>query len=649
MKNGIDLFEHNYATGGTTTKTFQEIFDELASQKGYPSKSISASEYRELLNKAHKIKYGKSFASGGTTTSKYVTTKDGVKVIKGTNDYKGHIFYDENGGMYECLGYFPKLDDCKYLNLQTRKEVVGCMDGFYFSNPTGYFACGGGVDGDTIADRYGRLTEREAKRLDELQNKVKINEQTESEDAEYDRLVHKYRGWDYKGYDKYAKGSNVRVDMYSKFDLNKSGNFFATINNKNYEIIYRDDKTQMYDLFENDKKIKSSKSVRDLMQFPKNYAKGSTIEGGGVDTELKEALGIADGGGVFTQDFFDKYELVKETYSTKKNPNADELAKSRKKELQQQGFLVKMKKVSFEDLARSVGYFIIAVKRKNETFAKGSTVGGGVKYAKGGRSDFRNYYYLVVDLDERGEYMASVYDAKDHQVWDCDTELVSELIEDGFLKNKPDEDLERLSKYLSDNGKIRKGAEIISEDEYNEIRDEDDLLEFSIPTWALSSLINGDDSGLEDDDIKKLNDFVDGVVKEHGNAFFMLPSNDEELEPHFTNRNDIDNMGSDVVALYLRPNETFEKGGGVTFEKYKNKEIMFSPDFNTYFTNDEEFESLEKAKKYIDNGSKPSANTINAYRHGAFAKGGMAKGSSITKKTSGGHYENPFLKAIFGV
>jgi len=62
------------------------------------------------------------------------------------------------------------------------------------------YAKGGGV-GDTIADRYARLTETEAKRLDELQKKVRINEQTESEDAEFDRLVDKYRGWD-----KYAKG-----------------------------------------------------------------------------------------------------------------------------------------------------------------------------------------------------------------------------------------------------------------------------------------------------------------------------------------------------------------------------------------------------------------------------------------------------------
>ena len=115
------------------------------------------------------------------------------------------------------------------------------------------------------------------------------------------------------------------------------------------------------------------------MYIIEKMAKGSTVNGGGVDTELKEALGIADGGGVFTQDFFDKYELVKETYSTKKNPNADELAKNRKKELQEQGFLVKMRKVSFEDLARSVGYFIIAVKRKNETYAKGSTVEGVVE------------------------------------------------------------------------------------------------------------------------------------------------------------------------------------------------------------------------------------------------------------------------------
>jgi len=70
------------------------------------------------------------------------------------------------------------------------------------------FAGGGGVGKtDTIAERYARLTEKEARRLDELQEKVKINEQTELEDAEFDRLVRKYRGWDKK-----ANGGGVEGD-----------------------------------------------------------------------------------------------------------------------------------------------------------------------------------------------------------------------------------------------------------------------------------------------------------------------------------------------------------------------------------------------------------------------------------------------------
>jgi len=73
----------------------------------------------------------------------------------------------------------------------------------------------------------------------------------------------------------YAKGGGVG-DVYSKFDLNEKGNFSAVIDNKNYEIIYRDDESQLYDLFENNKKIKSSKVIRDLMQFPK-YAKGGGV------------------------------------------------------------------------------------------------------------------------------------------------------------------------------------------------------------------------------------------------------------------------------------------------------------------------------------------------------------------------------------
>lgn len=65
-----------------------------------------------------------------------VITKDGVTVKKASNEYKGHIFYDEHGNQFKCLGYYPKLEECVYLDLQTGNEVVGCMDGFYYNNPT---------------------------------------------------------------------------------------------------------------------------------------------------------------------------------------------------------------------------------------------------------------------------------------------------------------------------------------------------------------------------------------------------------------------------------------------------------------------------------------------------------------------------------
>lgn len=81
-----------------------------------------------------------------------------------------------------------------------------------------------------IADRYSRLTEKEANRLDELTEKVSINEQTESEDKEFDRLVHKYRGWEYK----YAKGGKLsnkgaylnapQGENYTRYEDSKESN-----------------------------------------------------------------------------------------------------------------------------------------------------------------------------------------------------------------------------------------------------------------------------------------------------------------------------------------------------------------------------------------------------------------------------------------
>lgn len=106
------------------------------------------------------------------------------------------------------------------------------------------------------------------------------------------------------------------------------------------------------------------------------------------------------------------------------------------------------------------------------------------------------------------------------------------------------------AKIISIKEKLAKGGEV-----------EDELIEYTIPTWALSSLINGDDSGLKDEDIEKIDKFVAEVVDTYGNANFML--GEESEESHFSYFNDIDRLGSDVTILYIRPSKKYAKGGEV--------------------------------------------------------------------------------------
>ena len=149
---------------------------------------------------------------------------------------------------------------------------------------------GGGV-GDTIADRYARLTEKEAKRLDELSKKVRINEQTDAEDIEWDKLVHKYRGWDYKGYGKYAKGSTVKGGGVSK----------------NYAVIHFADKKWIKKRYDSSYKAFSDYeymgsiyaelfnekgNLLSVFPIPKynKHAKGTTVKGNYVPKNYKGQL-----------------------------------------------------------------------------------------------------------------------------------------------------------------------------------------------------------------------------------------------------------------------------------------------------------------------------------------------------------------------
>ena len=108
----------------------------------------------------------------------------------------------------------------------------------------------------------------------------------------------------------------------------------------------------------------------------------------------------------------------------------------------------------------------------------------------------------------------------------------------------------------------------------------DDLLDFDIPTWAVTSLVNSDDSGLEDDDIEKLNKFTDEIVAKYGNANFMMGS-DEEMESQFKYKNDIDGvLGADVVTMYLQPTKNYAKGTTIKFDKLpKNRQADKNYDY----------------------------------------------------------------------
>lgn len=89
----------------------------------------------------------------------------------------------------------------------------------------------------------------------------------------------------------------------------------------------------------------------------------------------------------------------------------------------------------------------------------------------------------------------------------------------------------------------------------------DDLIAYDIPEWALPVLVNGDYSGLSDEDEKKINDFSRNVAQMYGNANFMLgdygDNEDGEDVLGFRHENDIDYLGSHVYRMYIKPTENF--------------------------------------------------------------------------------------------
>ena len=116
----------------------------------------------------------------------------------------------------------------------------------------------------------------------------------------------------------------------------------------------------------------------------------------------------------------------------------------------------------------------------------------------------------------------------------------------------------------TDIGVYRFGQDIVYD--YNRWREEmginenlsenkENLVDFDVPEWAMSALINDDRSGLSDEDEAKLDEFINDVVKQYGNAHFMLGDIDGEDNLGFKQSNDIDNLGSNVYRVYIDPSK----------------------------------------------------------------------------------------------
>jgi hypothetical protein len=68
-------------------------------------------------------------------------------------------------------------------------------------------------------------------------------------------------------------------------------------------------------------------------------------------------------------------------------------------------------------------------------------------------------------------------------------------------------------------------------------------IEYTIPEWALCALINGDDSGLSDQDCADLDAFLSTVP---GKGHWGY---DSESESYFSWSNDVNSLGSNVVDM----------------------------------------------------------------------------------------------------
>ncbi len=247
--------------------------------------------------------------------------------------------------------------------------------------------------------------------------------------------------------------------------------------------------------------------------------------------------------------------------------------------------------------------------------------------AKGGGVEKNTDFYLVVNLDERGEYSADVRNPKDEVVYSIeDSEQMNSLIQDGFLKYKADEDLNRLTKYLMDLGIIPNNSQIYSEEEFDDkIREEytegDEDEEFVVHGHYTVSNSGGYEIMLSDSgDAARVRDSFGSDNPETSDWLDIEYVTDEEGEPdeegNLPSEPVIDPEGYNI-PLNLVMRSHFKKGGNLKKTKY----IVF------YVS-----EEGQMRERLFGEDEKELADDFSKKVNGSVAPIKLAKGGAVKQK-----------------
>lgn len=202
------------------------------------------------------------------------------------------------------------------------------------------------------------------------------------------------------------------------------------------------------------------------------------------------------------------------------------------------------KKITLNELKQLVKKVLMESEGKNITFERVGPGKYNVTYMYGEEGTIKG----ILEISHTQNGMQELFEP---------SSFSSEVLEEIYYNNEENIQetiFESFSEYMEDDSDEAEDENYEEDLEDDDSEDDDsDLVSYDIPEWALSSLINGDDSGIENEDIEKINSFVDDVVRKNGNANFLLGDMDGKDDLGFCRDNDIDSLGSNCYRVYIRP------------------------------------------------------------------------------------------------